>query len=133
MPNQSTVPIGKKQRGRGRPRKDGKKKPAYRPPKPYRDYPLTAVSTGYWTKRISGKLFYFGRWGERNAATGKMERLPDDGWEAALKLYNAQQATAATQTESVLNKDPFSELPSAGIFRRYRAAVTSAPPETEIR
>ena len=57
-----------------------------RPPKPYRDFPLTPHSLGYWCKSIRGKVKYFGRWGRR--VNGKMERLPDDGWQTALDEYN---------------------------------------------
>ena len=59
------------------------------PNKPYKDFPLGANGSGYWAKRILGKIHYFGRWGRiRN---GKMERLPGDGWKDALDKYNEQK------------------------------------------
>lgn len=60
-----------------------------RPPKPYKDFPLTPHASGAWQKKIRGKIFYFGRWGRR--VNGKMERLPDEGWQHALQLYQAQK------------------------------------------
>jgi len=59
-----------------------------RPPKPYPEFPLTPHPTGYWAKKIRGRLIYFGRWGRR--VKGKVERLPGDGWEEALDLYKQQ-------------------------------------------
>src|SRR4051812_38230081 len=57
-------------------------------PKGYKDFPLYAHPAGYWAKKIRGRLHYFGRWGR--IVKGKMERLPGDGWEEALKLYKVQ-------------------------------------------
>jgi hypothetical protein len=59
-----------------------------RPDKPYPDFPMTPHAGGKWVKKIRGKLHYFGRWGRMR--DGKMERLPDDGWQEALKLFKAQ-------------------------------------------
>ena len=93
MPNSSNTPVtnrGPKPKvQRGRPKK-GTKKKHFTPKKPYQSYPLTAVAGGQWVKRISGKLFYFGRWAK--TVNGKLERLPDDGWKEALALYEAQAA-----------------------------------------
>jgi len=38
-------------------------------------------------KKIWGQLIYFGNWGRR--VNGKMERMPDDGWQNALEIYKA--------------------------------------------
>jgi hypothetical protein len=40
----------------GKPNANGK------PEKPYADFPLTAHPTGYWCKKIRGRLHYFGKW-----------------------------------------------------------------------
>jgi integrase len=59
-----------------------------RPKKPYPDFPLTPHATGTWQKKIRGKIHYFGKWARR--VNGKLERIPGDGWEEALKSYKAQ-------------------------------------------
>src|SRR5262249_47479445 len=43
--------------------------------KPYPDFPLTVHPTGRWCKKIKGKIHYFGRL---------------DDWQAALELYQLQ-------------------------------------------
>jgi integrase len=44
---------------------------ADKPCKPYREFPLTAHPAGYWCKKIRGKLFYFGPWGDPDSALNK--------------------------------------------------------------
>jgi len=68
-----------------RPRKAGPDWPA----KPYPDFPLTPHPSGKWQKKIRGKTCYFGRWGHR--VNGRTERLPGDGWQEALAIYQAQR------------------------------------------
>ncbi len=60
-----------------------------KPPKPYDGFPLGAHASGSWCKKIQGVIHYFGPWGKR--VNGKLERLPDDGWKAALELYQQQR------------------------------------------
>lgn len=86
MTDSNPKAAGRK-RGPGRP---SSKPKAFVPPKPYAKFPLTPHSSGKWQKKIRGHLFYFGRWGKR--VDGKMQRLEGDGWEEALKLYEAQAA-----------------------------------------
>ncbi len=69
--------------GSSRPRK-----PTDRPKKPYPDFPLTPHASGAWQKKIRGKTHYFGKWARR--VNGKLERIPGDGWEDALKSYKSQ-------------------------------------------
>jgi integrase len=82
--HQSQVP-GK----RGRP-KAGTPRKHFRPDPPFPKFPLTAISTGLWAKRVRGKLYYFGRWAKR--VKGELVALPDNGWQDALALYTAQKA-----------------------------------------
>jgi integrase len=62
-----------------------------RPPKPpVRNFPLYAHALGYWSKKIGGRLHYFGRWGK--IVKGQMTLVAEDGaWQAALALYQAQR------------------------------------------
>jgi integrase len=62
-----------------------RRRKADRPKKPYPDFPLTPHPCGAWQKKIRGRTYYFGRWGR--IVGGKMERIPGDGWEAALEEY----------------------------------------------
>jgi integrase len=62
-----------------------RKRKADRPKKPYPDFPLTPHPCGAWQKKIRGRIYYFGRWGR--VVNGKMERIPGDGWQAALEEY----------------------------------------------
>lgn len=39
-----------------------------KPDKPYDEFPLFAHSNGQWTKKIKGKLWYFGKWDDTDAA-----------------------------------------------------------------
>jgi len=59
-----------------------------RPKKPYKEFPLSPHASGAWQKKIRGKVHYFGKWAHR--VKGKLERVPCDGWEDALRLYKEQ-------------------------------------------
>jgi len=41
---------------------------AGKPAKPYREFPLTAHPAGCWCKKIRGRLHYFGKWDDPDAA-----------------------------------------------------------------
>jgi integrase len=42
-----------------------------KPAKPYPEFPLTAHPAGCWCKKIRGKLYYFGPWGDPDGALAK--------------------------------------------------------------
>ena len=52
-----------------------------KPQKPYPNFPLFPYSIGRWTKKVRGKLHYFGYW----------NRSRDGDWQAALDLYQEQR------------------------------------------
>lgn len=52
---------------------------ATKPTKPYTDFPLTANGNGQWSKKIDGRVHYFGRWDDPVAALAKYHRFLADG------------------------------------------------------
>ena len=57
------------------------------PKKPYKDFPLSPHSRGYWYKTISGRMHYFGRWGRMDG--GKFVRFEGEEYEAEWKKAKA--------------------------------------------
>lgn len=49
-----------------------------RPKKPHKDFPLTPHPTGRWCKKVRGKLEFFGKWDDPQAALEKWLAQKDD-------------------------------------------------------
>jgi integrase len=61
-----------------------------RPKKPYPDFPLYPHPLGYWSKKILGRIHYFGRWAR--VVDGKLTPLPyDAAWKEALEQFQVQR------------------------------------------
>ena len=48
------------------------------PQKPFPDFPLFAHATGYWAKKVRGRLVYFGRWDDPDGAVQRWRAEKDD-------------------------------------------------------
>jgi len=49
-----------------------------KPQKPHPDWPLTANGNGQWSKKIKGRVYYFGPWSDPGAALDEWLRVKDD-------------------------------------------------------
>jgi integrase len=54
------------------------KRPAKKPAKPHRDFPLFPHRNGQWAKKVKGKLCYFGTWADPDSALQKWVDQRDD-------------------------------------------------------
>src|ERR1700722_12546661 len=98
-------------------RKQGSRKVADRPKKPYAEFPLTPHASGKWMKKIRRKIHYFGNWAKR--VNGKLVRVDGGGWEQALALYKAQADDLHAGRTPGANTDG---LTVAGICNRFLTA-----------
>src|SRR3990167_8028781 len=49
-----------------------------KPSKPYPEYPLTPNSNGQWSKKVRGKVHYFGVWANPDAAEALWNEQKED-------------------------------------------------------
>jgi hypothetical protein len=54
------------------------RKKARRPAKPYPEYPLTPNPNGQWSKKVRGKVRYFGVWANPDAAEAPWNEQKED-------------------------------------------------------
>jgi len=68
-----------------------------KPAKPRKDYPLTAHANGQWCKKIRGKVHFFGRWADPEAALAKYLDERDDlqAGRTPRRLSSGSKATTA--------------------------------------
>ena len=60
-------------------KKSIRKKRRRKPAKPCRDFPLTANGNGPWSKKIRGKVHYFGRRGDSLLSACRRHRRGESG------------------------------------------------------
>ena len=67
------------------------KAPDPKPPKPHADFPLYAHALGYWSKKIRGTIYHFGRWGRVRDGVVTRDDPANDGAAAALLEFDRRK------------------------------------------
>jgi integrase len=110
-----------------------------KPNKPYKEFPLYPHPLGYWSKKVSGRLLHFGRWGRVvNRVVTPLEDQ-EAAWREALRVYKARiddaqagdigpgpvvgEKTEAT-AECYLIKDLCNEFRSAKLRQKDNGELT---------
>ncbi len=78
--------------------------PKPKPAKPYPDFPLFAHARGYWAKKIRGRLVYFGKWDDPDAALAKYLEQKDALHAGRLPREASEGATIHSLANHFLNQ-----------------------------
>lgn len=81
----------------------GKAHQSAKPAKPYPEFPLTAHPTGYWCKKVRGKLHYFGPWDDPDGALKKYLDQKDDLHAGRQPRPDAEALTVKELVNAYLN------------------------------
>jgi hypothetical protein len=120
----------------GKPQSESGKLP--KPSKPSLDFPLFPHDRGKWAKEIKGKLHYFGRWEDPDAALAEYQKFLADGVLGVgfvLPFADSPQACIAWP-DTVPDRIYVSRLEQAGIedvteLMRVPAMDLAEPPELD--
>ncbi|HEY7312477.1 MAG TPA: tyrosine-type recombinase/integrase [Gemmataceae bacterium] len=77
--------------------------PSGKPAKPYPDFPLTAHPVGQWCKKIRGRLYYFGKWDDPDAALDAYLKQKDDLHAGKKPRPDAEGVTVKDVANAFLN------------------------------
>jgi integrase len=73
-----------------------------RPAKPRGDFPLFAHASGQWAKKIRGRMFYFGKWDDPEAAEAKYNAEQADLYTGRTPRVSAGELTVAMLAKKFL-------------------------------